>query len=170
MRKPSSTQRVDTVFALLIFCAFAAAVLLVLLLGVRVYEKVAARSDEAYDQRIALSYISAKIRHADTQENIYVGSFEGYEKHPEIGVLYLEEDYDSATYHTMIYFSDGWIRELYCEKGLAFNPEDGEAILEAQALSFETEENGLIRIICTDQNGVRMSIFVLPRCKGGLAL
>lgn len=171
MRKLQNSQKIDSVFTLLIFCAFAAAVLLVLILGAQVYENVTARSDAANDHRLALSYIGAKISHNDTLDNIYVDSFWGYQEEPDINTLYLEEDYGDISYHTMIYLADGWIRELYCQKGLQFNPQDGLKILEAQELTFyQYEDSGLLYITCMDKNGSSMSLYITPRCIRGVSI
>jgi len=171
MRKLQYGHKIDSVFALIIFSAFAAAVLMVLILGAHIYKDIALDNEIVNDQRIAVSYIEAKVRHNDTLDNIYVDGFQGYTGETDIDTLYLEEDYGDLTYHTMIYLFDGWIRELYCEKGLALNPEDGTKIIEAQALRFAvTEETGLLHITCTDKNGLIVNLDILPRCKGGIAL
>ena len=165
MRRTIIPHKIDSVFTLLIFCAFSIAVLMVLIFGARVYEDIIAQNQDSENQRITVAYIEAKIRHNDTLDNIYVDSFKGYTEETAIDTLYLEEDYGTHTYHTMIYLADGWVRELYCEKGLNFNPDDGSKIVEAEALNFIIDpQSGLLSITCTDKTGTTMSLSVLPRC------
>ncbi len=171
MIKSQGENRLGSVFSLLIFCAFAAAVLMVLMLGARVYRDVAARNEAAWDQRMALAYIEAKIRHNDTLDDVKIGPYIGYEEIAEIETLYLEQHFGDYTYHTMIYLSDGWVYEMFCEKGLEFNPSDGTKILEAQALDFEfLDDNGLLKITCVDSSGNPMSMIILPRSEEGVQI
>lgn len=172
MSKTNSSNRIGSVFSLLIFCAFAAAVLMVLMLGARVYRDVAARNEAAWDQRMALSYIEAKIRHNDSLDDIKIGPYVGYEEHQDIDTLYLEQHYENGlTYHTMIYLFDGWIYEMFCDTALEFNPGDGTRILKAQELSFAFLDNGeILEITCIDNNGNPMSMVIMPRSKEGLSI
>lgn len=171
MRNPDRGQKIGNLLALLIFCAFTAAILLVLMLGANIYQGVSGRNTASADQRLAISYIEAKLRHSDTLDDVYLDSFRGYEELTDISTLYLEEDYGDSVYHTMIYCYDGWIRELYCEKGLEFTPDAGIKILPAQSLDFKQDaETGLVSIICVDNQGAALRLSILPRCEGGIEL
>ncbi|NLF79900.1 MAG: DUF4860 domain-containing protein [Clostridia bacterium] len=171
MRNSNRGQKIGDLLALLIFCAFTAAILLVLMLGAHIYQGISDRNSANADQRLAISYIETKLRHSDTLDGVYLGSFQGYEELNAISTLYLEEDYGDSVYHTMIYCYDGWIRELYCEKGLQFTPDAGMKILPAQSLDFENNaQTGLISIICVDSQGAALRMSILPRCRGGIKL
>ena len=171
MRQSATGQKIGNLMALVIFCAFTAAVLLVLMLGANIYQGISSRNSASADQRLAVSYIEAKLRHNDTWNAVYLGSFQSNEGATDIPTLYLEEDYDSIIYNTMIYCYDGWIRELYCEKGLEFAPDAGIKVLPAKNLDFSFDpQTGLISIICVDNQGATLRLNVLPRCMGGIEL
>lgn len=53
---------------------------------------------------------------------------------PGENVLALSEMVDDVQYTTLIYYADGYMRELYFEDGLQFQPEDGEKIIAVQDL------------------------------------
>ena len=59
---------------------------------------------------------------------------------------------DGIAYWTRIYYYDGWVRELYGAKGDSFVPEDGEEVLQGQALHF-TLRSGLLTVTNVDGSG-----------------
>lgn len=142
--------KTDSVFVLAIFCFFTASALAVLILGASVYKNIAGKSMEGHDERICLSYIWTKVKNADN--TVYVGDF------CERSALFITEEYDSVQYHTAIYLDDGWVRELFCEVGLEFLPEDGMPVIEVESLDFEQLDNGLIKVRVNSG-----SLLILPR-------
>ena len=154
MLRNNSAEKLDTIFVLMVFCIFAASVLMVLMLGGSVYQNTNEIINEHYDERTALSYIWSRVKNADEAGLIYVDDFEG------ITTLFLEEAYDGYSFETLIYLYEGWINELYCEVGYAFGPEFGTQILKAERLDFEALENGLIK--ATTSAG---SIVISPRSR-----
>lgn len=139
MGKVFRGQSIDTVFVLLIFCIFAASVLAVLMLGGSIYKNIADISQQGYDERTCLSYVWSKIKNGDEAGKISIGDFNGQ------NVLMLREEYDGVAYQTIIYYYDGWVRELFFEEGLDFTPEDGTPVIATTSLSFTQLENGLIK-------------------------
>lgn len=163
MGKKISGRRIDTIFVLVVFCAFAASVLMVLMLGGSVYRNITEESQEGYEQRTCLSYIWTKVKNGDSAGSIYVGDYHG------LSALCLEKDYGGVIYQTVIYHYEGWVREILYESGLEFYPEDGQQVIEAESLSFEALENGMIKAVCSD-GGKEMSLFISPRAQTGIEL
>ncbi|MEG2213807.1 MAG: DUF4860 domain-containing protein, partial [Clostridiales bacterium] len=114
-----------------------------------------------YDQRISLSYICAKIHRADEQNTIMIGSFN------YLPALYINENYDDVRYNTVIYAYDGWLRELFCEQGVAFLPQDGTPLLEATDLQFSYAADQLLCVRFTDNMANSQQIYINLRSKGG---
>jgi hypothetical protein len=119
-----------------------------LVLGADVYRNISGGLHERYDEFTCLSYIRTKIRSTDSAGSVYPDTFHG------LSALYLEETFGTVTYRTMIYLYDGWVRELFCEAGLAFAPEAGVPIFEADNLNFEMTDTGLIEITLNDSSTV----------------
>ena len=139
-RKISSDRRVETVFVLMIFCVFAVSVLLVLMLSGSTYQNMNDIAREGQNERIVLSYIRTKIRSLDNAASISVGTV------GESSALFLEEDIYGRHFVTVIYFQDGWVRELFHEQGHDLMPQAGVPIIQADSLSFEMVGNDLIRV------------------------
>lgn len=128
--------QIQQVLTLLTLAVFALGLLLVLLTGASAYGRLVDRGETAYGRRTALQYLTTRIRQADTVE---LGQLEGCE------ALVLGEFIDGERYTTHIYCYEGWLRELYTVPGAVVPPQAGEAIVEAESLSLEREED-LLRI------------------------
>jgi len=154
MGKIVRSQKIDTIFVLVIFCVFAGSVLMALMFGGSIYKNTTDKSNEKYNENICLSYIWMKVKSSDTEDGVYTSKFH------DLSVLCLDENYDGITYQTMIYLYDGWIRELFSELGLEFVPGDGEPVIRAESLEFEQLSNNLIKVTVNGE-----SMFISPRSK-----
>jgi hypothetical protein len=151
-------NKTGTAAALMIFCVFTMTALTALMLGAGAYKNVTGISGEGYDDRVCMSYIWTKVKNRDEAGSVYVSGFHG------LPALRLDEEYDSVTYHTIIYPYKGWVYELFFEEGLEFSPEDGAPVIKNESLSFEQLENGLIKASVGSE-----SVFILPRGKTGVS-
>ena len=155
MRKlEQDNHTIDIVFMLALFCAFAAAVLSVLLAGAGAYQSIAGNMEAQYDERTCLAYLDAKLRHYDQRGMVTVRQFVGE------NVLALSEMVDDVQYTTLIYYADGYMRELYFEDGLQFQPEDGEKIIAVQDLQVTPVSDDLLRLVCISAEGRQEQLLV----------
>ena len=155
MAKPVRAQKIDTIFVLVIFCVFAASVLISLMFGGSIYKNTTDKANEKYDENICLSYIWMKVKNSDVIDSVYTDKFH------DLTVLCLDEDYDYVTYQTRIYIYEGWVCELFSELGLEFYPYAGDQIIRADALEFESLESGLIKATVNNSE----SMIIYPRSK-----
>lgn len=155
MKKTTAKHHMDGVFVLLCFCVFAACVLMVLLTGAKSYRGLVSRDAASYSRSIAVRYVTAKIRHADAENCVFVGSFSGDNLTAEDGnTLFLAEKVDGQTYYTRIYYYKGYIRELFTAASDSFSRADGDTVLKAKKLRFTLErKTGLLTIFTTDADG-----------------
>ncbi|NCC67511.1 MAG: DUF4860 domain-containing protein [Clostridia bacterium] len=162
MNRTGKSHSVDAVFVLSLFCVFAAAILLTLLLGVRSHSAMKTSADRAYYSRTAISYITEKLRHGDAENSVEISRFS------DDSSLVLREYFNGTEYTTTIYLCDGQVRELFCESGLDLPPEAGSAIIEGQALSFEKVGESLVKVSYTDPQGAVTQAYVCLRSGGAL--
>ena len=148
-------HHIDGLLALLLFCVFAACILSVLLTGADVYRRLNARDQEAYGRRTSTQYIATKVRQAAGA--VSVAPF------GDGDALFLKEDIDGASYITRVYCHDGWLRELFASADEAFDPQDGEKILEAQSLELQLAD-GLLSVRIVDENGSGTGLTLSLRC------
>jgi hypothetical protein len=146
---------VDIVFALVLFCIFAACVLLTTLTGAATYKKTIQSQQQRFEQNTSLHYIVSKIRSNDNLNAVSLEPFAGET------ALVLKEVYNGTTYLTRIYYHDGWICELFSEEGLDVG-ESGISVLPADGLSFALED-GLLTVCLMNQDGTVSKTAVLLR-------
>ncbi len=142
MRSPKASHTIDIVFALALFCAFSASVLLVLMTGVKVYKDSVKAIDLRFEERTSIAYITEKVRHYNAKGCVSIESF------GDGSALRLSEEIDGVKYNTLIYTHDGKLMELYHEEGLSFKPEDGMVIVPMDKLSFSWQQDSLLHIEC----------------------
>lgn len=157
MRRKPIQHHIDALAALLLFGVFAACVLAVLLTGAQAYRRLTLRDQEAYDRRTCVQYLATRVRQADHAQGIAVEDFGG-------GSLVLNAD---TPYPTWLYCQDGWLMELFCLAEDRPGPEDGQRLMEAQALKASLED-GLLTIEVTTSGGVRETVLLSLRGEEGV--
>ena len=148
---------VDVIFVLALVCVFAVSALGVVILGTDIYKKTAASMEENYGLRTSLLYLAEKVRQNDHQGGIRLDSVEGRD------ALVLPVEIDGERYETWIFAINGNLREVMMLEGTSAQPNDGQAIMELEALDL-TFEDGLLTIEVTDPGGGTSSILLSPRC------
>ena len=158
-------------FVLLLFVAFSAAVVIVLVLGAKKYSELVERDNKNYDKRVISSYVAAKIRSNDEKDGVKIGGFNNPDKKDEIETLYLYKTIDGEKYVSKIYCYDGYIYELYTleelEKGL--KPSSGNKLMEAGSLKFKRlgKEGRIIKIHAVNKAGLEDDITLSLRSREG---
>lgn len=149
---------VDILFTLALFCVLAASSILVMVMGVHVYQGIAQRMSTNFDLRTSLTYISTKLRQNDTAGAIYVTDFGGQE------ALALDQTVGDSVYRTLIYQYNGSLCELFAAKDVECLPEDGQPIMDIERFTFTNAGEGLIRLSVLDSRNYEASLLIHPRC------
>ena len=119
--------------ALLSFTLLAMCLLAVLLGGVRVYRGLTVRGQESFQRRTTAEFLETRLRQADSAGGVWLGAFDGTEGQ-EGDTLFFRETLEGEDYLTRVYCWDGQLRELFTPADSDCRPEDGEALLPAEAL------------------------------------
>jgi len=167
MCRSGNSHTIDVIFVLALACAFAASILMVLMLGVNIYSNIQESSDIQWNERVCMSYITAKIHSNDSLGEVRTGEFKG------VSALFLDQQIEEDYYTTVIYAYDGWLREIsLIDKEEAEDPESwlspelGMSLIEAETVSFTTVKPNLLSVEYIDKNGSG-KVFVNLRSKGG---
>ena len=129
MKTQMKTNSFGGILTLLAFALLIVSLLMVLLTGADVVNRLTERDSENYDRRTAVSYIAMRIHQSDSDGMLSVGTY--YDN----DVLIISEEINGMTFQTLIYCYDGYLYELFCREGYAPSPEFGEKILPADSLS-----------------------------------
>lgn len=149
-------QMVNTLFTLLLFLVFVLCALFTVLIGGRVYENINARTEAAYQNDVALSYIANKVRQGDEEGAVALKEMEG------VKVLVLEQRLNDTVYVTDIYYQDGKLWELFTDAGSGLGVGDGYEIMACNEITMELED-GLLHL----QSEGKSSVWLSLRSGGG---
>ena len=133
MKTGQNKGKVDNLLVLLLFGVFAVCILSVLLTGADVYQRLTLRDQHSYDQRTATQYLTTRVRQADRLGDVVIRDFEGSD------ALVFTESIEGAAYETLVYYHDGYLRELFVAAGGGFTPGDGEKVLPAKSLAIRQD-------------------------------
>lgn len=149
----------SSVLVLLVFAVFVVSVLMVLLTGADVVQKLNERDRRSYDQRTIVQYITTRVRQADEQGMVEVREIEGK------SVLALGEMIEGIRYDTLVYCWDGYLCELFTESGLDMGLEFGEWILPVEDIRFTDE--GTHILVGLSAHGEEQSMILSLRSERG---
>ena len=157
--KTGRGEKVGSAAALMVFCIFALLVFSVLMLGAGAYRNIVGASRDGADERIGLSYVWTTVKNNDDADSIYVGEFN------DVSALFIDEIIGDTVYNTIIYHYDGWILELFTERGTEFSFGEGARLIQADSLQFKDYGEGGVLAVSGDT-----SVFITPRGKTVLPL
>lgn len=166
--KEQTTERISGLLVLVLLGVFAVCILIVLLTGAKSYGRLAERDNTAFDHRTAAQYLSTKIRQSDSENAIYIGSFDADSAQNEGDTLVLRENIGESEYLTRIYCKDGYLRELFGTAEDGLQPEDGEKILAAESLHL-VQNGRTITVEITNADGETTSLVLTLRSGEGAA-
>lgn len=151
MNKNTLKKNTTILFPLLLFVIFTACILSVLLTGADVYRKISLRDQNSFYQRTVSQYLTTRLRQSDSENMVFVSSFQGDTQKSEGSVLYLQEELGDREFYTRIYCHEGYLRELFSPSDLSLPETAGEKILEVSDLSFALEDQLLtVDIVYSD--------------------
>ena len=147
----------DAVFALVLFCAFALSMLLVLMTGATSYQDIRDAVENHNSENLCVSYIATKVRHSDMADGVAIGEI------GEAPAIVLSIEAGGFYYDTYVYLHDGYVKELFVERGYDVVPEDGLNVMAVNELDFDFTEDGLLHVLCIGTGGRAAETFLSLR-------
>ena len=133
------------VFVFLILGMFAVMSTVMVLLGARVYQGTSERMGVHSSARAASSYLRSMLRSDDEAGALRVETVNGVE------TVALRSVYDGTEYVTRLYVHGGMLREWFNEAEEPFEPETGEEVCPAEALTASVD--GRLLTVRVQMNG-----------------
>lgn len=152
-------NNVTGVLVLLVFAVFMISILFVLLTGADVVQKLTDRDQRSYQQRTAVQYMTMRVHQADQEGMVEV------RKVADQDVLVLAEMIEGCRYETLVYYDDGYLREMFCEAGLDLPLEFGEKILPAAGF-FVQKQDDILNLQIDLADGSSQSVILHLRSEG----
>ena len=126
--------------------------LMLIIFSICAYTLVVATKDSL---RLATSYIDSKIKQSDSKK-IEIVDIDISDKK----AISIQDDVEGVTYQNIIYYKDGYLKELYVEKGTNLSEVEGFDIANIKDISIENKANGLVEISITTADKVEVDILV----------
>jgi hypothetical protein len=146
----------ETLLVLGVFSLFAILAVLLTLMGAKVYRGISERMDANNSLRSSLSYVANKVRGGDMAGSISLEEREGMQ------VLCLSEETGGTTFETLLFFSDGWLREYAAVSGAELYPDSGEPIVELSEFQM-SREGDLLQFWAQTKSGQKMDLQIAVR-------
>ena len=125
----------------LLFFLFACCMFFVLISGAKSYKNVTAVMEEQFSVNTCISYITAKVRHYDSEGAVTTG------KIGDTDALLFRETIQGEEYLTYLYCYDDNLMELFCSADMEMMPYDGQQIMKLDTLELSEEDN-MIHFSC----------------------
>jgi hypothetical protein len=163
MKSEIKKPNISSIFPMLTFIVLAACIVLVLIMGARLYKRSNERDEADYYHRTVTSYVSTRVSQSAVEGRFFVGDF--YEGKPsEKGnTLFFTEELGGELYVTRLYCHDGGLYELFSPASADLDPEAGERVLPLESIDFTIEGGLLLADIVFDDGEsltLRMSLRV----------
>lgn len=155
-RTARKDHSVDLLFSILLFGMYVLFLLLMLLFAAKAYQNAVKGTDENYNLRTAMSYITVKIRQHDNGQDVFLGDLQGTE------ALCLTDTIDEEIYTTYIYLYDGQLKELFTPEGSMASLSMGTTIASLNSFLIEETPEKFYRISMEDTNGATGSFLIHP--------
>lgn len=134
------------VLTFLLFSMFSVGLIITIIFGTNVYNKIIENKQDSFNKTVALSYITTKIRSNNQDSNIRVDEIDGN------SAIVISEEFDGEVFETWIYTSEDNLCELFADKNANKVAEAGTKIIELKSLGAELKD-GKISINVTDIKG-----------------
>ena len=142
MRESTPNLKIARVFPTLCFAMLAACIVIVLITGVRLYNRSSTRDTDDYYHRTVTSYVITRVSQSAVAGSFFVGDFDEATPKETGDTFFFTETFDGVTYVTRLYCHDGALYELFSPMSAKLDRTAGEKVLSVKNMSF-TVKDGL---------------------------
>ena len=143
----AQTHTADLMFTIGLFCVFAAAAFILVMIGIQAYRSTVTHMQDTFSTRTAISYVAEKLRQHDTAGGAALGQVE------DCPALVLYDQVGSDTYLTYIYADSTSLYELTVREGTDVTAAMGNKILEVKDFTITDAGDGFYEFSACDSGG-----------------
>ena len=147
MRRRNGYTLIELALVLMLLILVAIVVFTLASSGSQTYLRLTAKQSQAADLRTGLSYLDVQVRKHDTQDALAIRP-DPFGKQP---ALVVEQQIEGKTFQTWIYLYDGYLCELFAEKGIKLTPNMGNRIAPMDELTMQALGNDALQVTLTRQ-------------------
>lgn len=150
----------DLLFTIGLFCVFAAAAFILVLIGIQAYQSTVEHMQDTFSTRTAVSYVAEKLRQHDVSGSVELGQVEDYP------ALVLYDELGESTYCTYIYSDGQQLYELTVGDGVDVTASMGEKIMEVKDFTIADTGGGFYEFSASDSDGRTVRYLTHLRSEG----
>lgn len=143
----AQSHTADLLFTIGLFCLFAAAAFILVLIGVRSYQGTVEHMHDTFSTRTAVSYVAEKLRQHDTAGGASLGQVDG------MPALVLRDEMGGGTYLTYIYADGENLYEFTAREDADVDASLGSAIMQVRDFTITDAGDGFYAFSASDSDG-----------------
>ncbi len=140
-------SKLGIIFTLMLFSVYTFSALFLAIIGVDVYERNVQSSNENYNIRTSVLYLTEKIRQNETNGTVRIDDTYSSQ------AIVLSQEINEKIYETWVYIENGYLCEVLVPEGYEVAENSGQQIMPMSEFKFSLEENGLLNIEVLDEDG-----------------
>ncbi len=144
---PNQNKLVDIVFVVTLFFLYLIFTFTLCVIGINVYQKNVNDSSQNYNIRTSVLYITEKTRQNFLNQAIRLDSV------ADSQALVLAQTIEGNVYENWMYVEDGYLCEVLMPQNSTVIADIGQKIMPMSKLELEINENNLLEIAVTDEEG-----------------
>lgn len=133
------------VLTFLLFSMFSVGLIITIIFGANVYNKIIENKRDSFNKTVALSYITTKIRSNEETGNVRADNIDGN------SAIVISEKIEDEVFETWIYTFENNLCELFADKNANKIAEAGTKIIALKSINAELDD-GKITITAIDNN------------------
>ncbi len=140
MNEKQDRHIIDILFVIALFGIFVLSAVFLISIGASIYTKTMSNMNNNFNSRTAVAYITEKVRHSDSANNISIGTFDGND------AIIITSDINGKEYITYIYEFGGKLMELMVRSDIKLSAIAGQKLLDVNDFVIEPVNSGLAHI------------------------
>jgi len=127
---------IEITFVMILLAIFGFTTFTLVAVGANSYETMLYEREGHAKMRVALSYISTRVRQGDAENALRIAEVEGNK------ALVLTQNENGETYETWIYMRDRDLCEIFIPQGVSFGAADGVTLVDVNGIDMVLDETG----------------------------
>ena len=154
----AQTHTADLLFTIGLFCVFAAAAFILVMIGIQAYRNTVEHMQDTFSTRTAVSYVAEKLRQHDAAGAVALDQVDG------LPALALYDDVGESRYCTYIYADGQALYELTVRDGTPVTADMGNRIIDVKDFTIADAGDGFYEFSASDSGGHTVRYLAHLRC------
>jgi len=155
-----SHHYIDILFVITLLGTFIISSILLLIMGLHIYQNSVRSMNLNYDTRTAFAYITEKFQQLDTDNSVSIRPF------GDGDAVFFHQQINNSDYQTCLYLDKGELKELLTKSDVTLSPSAGQNIFPCKALQFTRLSDDLYHITIISGEGQKLSVYISTHSGG----